>query len=58
LVKKIGNNYAFIDSQNLNLSIKEMGWNLDFHRFRVYLEELYAIRKAFLFLGFVATNQT
>jgi uncharacterized LabA/DUF88 family protein len=57
-VKKIGNNCAFIDSQNLNLSIKEMGWNLDFHRFRVYLEEHYAIRKAFLFLGFVATNQT
>ena len=26
------NNYAFIDSQNLNLSIQEQGWKLDFKR--------------------------
>jgi hypothetical protein len=43
------NNYAFIDSQNLNLSIKELGWNLDFKRFRIYLQEKYSITKAFLF---------
>ena len=24
------NNYAFIDSQNLNLSIRDQGWVLDF----------------------------
>ena len=24
------NNYAFIDSQNLNLAIREQGWELDF----------------------------
>ena len=41
------NNYAFIDSQNLNLSIKELGWNLDFKRFRIYLQEKYSITKAF-----------
>jgi hypothetical protein len=23
------NNYAFIDSQNLNLSVQDQGWNLD-----------------------------
>lgn len=53
-----GNNYAFIYSQNLNLSIKEMGWALNFERFRVYLDEHYAVRKAFLFLGFIPTNQS
>lgn len=47
------NNYAFIDSQNLNLSIKRLGWKLDFGRFRVYLKEKYGVEKAYLFIGFV-----
>lgn len=52
------NNYAFIDSQNLNLGIKEQGWSLDFKRFRVYLQEKYGITKAFLFIGYIPTNQS
>ena len=52
------NNYAFNDSQNLNLSIKEIGWNLDFRGFRTYLEDKYSVTKAFLFIGFVPTNQS
>ncbi len=51
------NNYAFIDSQNLNLSIHDQGWKLDFKRFRVYLRDKYGITKAFLFIGYIATNQ-
>lgn len=51
------NNYAFIDSQNLNLSIKSLGWKLDFSRFRKYLEEKYKISKAFLFIGYIDGNQ-
>jgi hypothetical protein len=35
--------YAFIDSQNLNLGIKDLGWNLDFARFRVYLKDKYKV---------------
>ena len=50
------NNYAFIDSQNLNLSIRELGWKLDFAKFRVYLREKYDVTKAFLFIGFIAGN--
>ena len=50
------NNYAFIDSQNLNLSIQSLGWKLDFARFRVYLKEKYHIEKAFLFIGYVEGN--
>ena len=52
----VNNNYAFIDSQNLNLSIRELGWQLDFRRFRIYLKEKYNILKAFLFIGYVAGN--
>jgi uncharacterized LabA/DUF88 family protein len=51
------NNYAFIDSQNLNLAIREQGWILDFRKFRKYLQDKYDITKAFLFIGYVAENQ-
>ncbi len=52
-----GNNYAFIDSQNVNLAIRSQGWVLDWRRFRVYLHEKYHVSKAFLFIGFVSSNQ-
>ncbi|MEK7513993.1 MAG: NYN domain-containing protein [Patescibacteria group bacterium] len=51
------NNYAFIDSQNLNLGVRDQGWKLDFGRFRVYLKDKYQATKAFLFIGYVAGNQ-
>ena len=49
-------NYAFVDSQNVNLAIRALGWKLDFKRFRVYLREKYAVEKAFLFVGYVEGN--
>lgn len=49
-------NYAFIDSQNVNLATRELGWKLDWRRFRVYLREKYGVTKAFLFIGFVEGN--
>lgn len=51
------NNYAFIDSQNINLAIRDQGWILDFGRFRKYLSDKYGVVKAFLFIGYVPTNQ-
>ncbi len=52
----MSNNYAFIDSQNLNLGIQGLGWKLDFKRFRVYLTEKYGVTKAFLFIGYIEGN--
>jgi len=49
--------YAFIDSQNLNLAIRGVGWELDFARFRIYLEDKYNVKKAFLFIGYVPGNE-
>ncbi len=49
--------YAFIDSQNLNLAIRDMGWQLDFARFRVYLREKFQTEKAYLFLGYIPENK-
>ena len=57
-MEKIKNNYAFIDSQNLNLSIRDQGWRVDFKRFRKYLEDKYRIKKAFIFIGYIPTNQS
>jgi len=55
---KLKNNYAFIDSQNLNLAIREQGWQLDFKKFRKYLEDKYKVSKAFIFIGYVPTNES
>ena len=51
------NNFAFIDSQNLNLSIRDQGWNLDFAKFLVYLRDKFKVKKAYLFIGFIESNQ-
>ncbi|HRN71104.1 MAG TPA: NYN domain-containing protein [Candidatus Woesebacteria bacterium] len=48
--------YTFIDSQNLNLGIQNQGWRLDFKKFRIYLEEKYNIDKAFIFIGYLQSN--
>lgn len=50
------NNFAFIDSQNVNLAIRSLGWKLDLARFRVYLKEKYGVTKAFLFIGYIEGN--
>ncbi|MEK7563803.1 MAG: NYN domain-containing protein [Patescibacteria group bacterium] len=49
--------YAFIDAQNLNLGVRDMGWKLDWKRFRIYLSHKYRVEKAFLFIGFIPENQ-
>jgi uncharacterized LabA/DUF88 family protein len=50
-------NYAFIDSQNLNLGVRSQGWKLDFPKFRQYLRNKYNVEKAYLFIGQVAGNE-
>ncbi len=50
-------NYAFIDSQNLNLGVRSLGWKLDFGKFRQYLITKYNVKKTFLFIGFIRGNQ-
>ena len=46
-MKKPQVNYAFIDGTNLHRTMLEVGWNLDYQRFRVYLREHYGIAKAY-----------
>lgn len=51
------NNAAFIDYQNLYMSLVDQGWKLDQRRFRVYLEEKYGVASAYLFIGYMPENQ-
>lgn len=45
--------YAFIDGTNLYRSIKNMGWTLDYSRFRRWLKDRLGVTKAFYFIGYV-----
>lgn len=50
-------NYAFIDSQNLNLGVQKMGWKMDWRKFRAYLKDVYNVDKAFMFIGYLPDNE-
>ncbi|HXE09827.1 MAG TPA: NYN domain-containing protein [Verrucomicrobiae bacterium] len=50
------NNYAFIDSQNLNLGTQRMGWKMDWRKFREYLRKTYDVSHAYMFIGFMSEN--
>lgn len=60
-------NYAFIDSQNLNLGVSNdvvtgqgrvlyRGKKLDFKKFHDYLRTKYNVKKAYLFIGLIPGN--
>ena len=49
--------YAFIDSQNLNLGIRSLGWKLDWRKFRQYLRNKYLTLETFLFIGYKPGNE-
>ncbi len=49
--------YAFIDSQNVYLSIKNQGWRIDFERFFLYLKEKYKVERSYIFIGYIEANK-
>lgn len=46
-------NYAFIDGSNLHKGVSELGWELDYYRFRRWLKDKYNVTNAYLFIGFI-----
>ena len=50
-------NYAFIDSQNLNLGTQKVGFKMDWRKFRIWLKDNYNVDKAFMFIGYMAENE-
>ena len=53
--QKQKNNVAYIDGANLHKGIASLGWRLDYSRFRVWLEEKYDVRTAYLFIGLISS---
>lgn len=51
-------NYAFIDSQNLNLGTQKVGWKMNWKKFREFLQERYNVEKAYMFIGYVPENES
>lgn len=49
--------HAFIDSQNLNLGVRSLGWQIDYKKLRLYLKNKYSVDRAFMFIGLVNNNQ-
>lgn len=56
-MKKPLTNFAFIDSQNINLGVQRLGWKLHWGRFRTHLKEKYAVKTAYSFVGYLPENQ-
>jgi uncharacterized LabA/DUF88 family protein len=53
MLKRERNNFAYIDGANLHSAIKELGWSLDYKRFRVWLSEKYSVSRAYIFIGLI-----
>ncbi len=51
------NNFAYIDGANLYKGVKELGWSLDYRRFRIWLKEKYQIERAYIFIGLIPGNK-
>lgn len=52
-MKKIENNFVYIDGANLHKGVASLGWRLDYRRFKVWLSEKYGVRVAYLFIGLI-----
>ena len=50
-------NYAFIDSQNLNLGVQRAGFKMNWKKFRTYLKEEHDVEKAYMFIGYMQENE-
>ena len=50
-------NFAFIDTQNVHLAVRDQWRKLDREKFRKYLTNKYKISRAYLFIGYIPENQ-
>lgn len=46
-------NIAYIDAANLDLSLRSLGWKLDYARFRAWLKDKYKVDRAYIFIGLI-----
>ena len=48
---------ALIDGANLHRNVSELGWKLDYRKFRTFLAECYGVECALVFLGYLPENR-
>ena len=47
-------NIAYIDATNLDKALRnQLGWKIDYKRFRVWLKEKYDVRRPYIFIGLI-----
>ncbi len=56
-MKPTQNNFAYVDGANLHRGVIQLGWQLDYVKFRVWLKEKYDISHAYLFIGLIPKNK-
>jgi uncharacterized LabA/DUF88 family protein len=47
------NNIAYIDGANLHKGMIDLGWILDYKKFRTWLTEKYSAKEAYIFIGLI-----
>lgn len=50
-------NFAFIDSQNLYLALKDQALELDYRKFRQYLKDKYRVTQAIMYFGYIKSRE-
>lgn len=45
--------YAFIDSQNLNVTVQRNGWKIDWKKLRQFLTDTFGAVQVYMFIGYV-----
>lgn len=48
---------AYIDAANLHRGVQNLGWQLDYARFRVWLQDKYKVEVVYLFIGLISKNK-
>ncbi|PIR92730.1 hypothetical protein COU01_00470 [Candidatus Falkowbacteria bacterium CG10_big_fil_rev_8_21_14_0_10_44_15] len=56
-MKPTPNNFAYIDAANLHRGVIQLGWQLDYAKFRIWLKEKYGVSQAYLFIGLVPKHK-
>lgn len=46
-------NYAYIDNENVNISVQKQGWKIDWGKLRNWLKKEYNVEKAYMFMWYL-----
>ena len=55
--KKKKANYAFVDNENVNVSVQKQGWKLDREKFIHRLKQEYRVEKVYMFMWYIKKYQ-